>query len=60
LRVAKIGLFYPYFLLQLCKIISIYRMSIIPASELIINNRGAIYHVNCRPEEIANTIRNCW
>ncbi len=31
-------------------------MSIIAASELIINDRGAIYHVNCRPEEIANTI----
>ena len=31
-------------------------MSSIEASELIINNRGAIYHVNCRPEEIANTI----
>ncbi|HSN59973.1 MAG TPA: nucleoside phosphorylase [Ferruginibacter sp.] len=31
-------------------------MSSIAASELIINNRGAIYHVNCRPEEIADTI----
>ena len=31
-------------------------MSSIATSELIINNRGAIYHVNCRPEEIANTI----
>ena len=31
-------------------------MSSIAASELIINNRGAIYHVNCRPEEIASTI----
>ena len=31
-------------------------MSIIAASELIINNRGAIYHVNCRPEEIAEDI----
>jgi uridine phosphorylase len=31
-------------------------MSTIAASELIINDRGAIYHVNCRPEEIANTI----
>lgn len=31
-------------------------MSQIAASELIINSRGAIYHVNCRPEEIANTI----
>lgn len=31
-------------------------MGNIAASELIINNRGAIYHVNCRPEEIANTI----
>ncbi len=28
----------------------------IAASELIINDRGAIYHVNCRPEEIAHTI----
>lgn len=25
-------------------------------SELIINNRGAIYHLNVRPEELANTI----
>ena len=31
-------------------------MNSIAASELIINNRGAIYHVNCRPEEIAQTI----
>ncbi len=31
-------------------------MSIIPASELIINSRGALYHINCRPEEIAGTI----
>ncbi|MEO6404742.1 MAG: nucleoside phosphorylase [Ferruginibacter sp.] len=31
-------------------------MNSIAASELIINERGAIYHVNCRPEEIANTI----
>ncbi len=31
-------------------------MNPIAASELIINNRGAVYHVNCRPEEIANTI----
>lgn len=31
-------------------------MSTIAASELIINNRGAIYHVNCRPEEIATII----
>ncbi|MBP9099199.1 MAG: nucleoside phosphorylase [Ferruginibacter sp.] len=31
-------------------------MSSIAASELIINDRGAIYHINCRPEEIANTI----
>jgi len=31
-------------------------MSSIAASELIINNRGAIYHVNCRPEEIADTV----
>ena len=31
-------------------------MSSIAASELIINERGAIYHVNCRPEELANTI----
>jgi uridine phosphorylase len=31
-------------------------MNSIAASELIINKRGAIYHVNCRPEEIANTI----
>ena len=31
-------------------------MSFIAASELIINDRGAIYHINCRPEEIADTI----
>lgn len=31
-------------------------MNIIAASELILNNRGAIYHLNCRPEEIADTI----
>lgn len=31
-------------------------MQRIAESELIINNRGAIYHLNCRPEEIANTI----
>jgi uridine phosphorylase len=28
----------------------------IPESELIINNRGAIYHLNVRPEELANNI----
>lgn len=28
----------------------------IEASELIINDRGAVYHINCRPEEIAHTI----
>ncbi len=31
-------------------------MNPIAASEMIINDRGAIYHVNCRPEEIAHTI----
>lgn len=31
-------------------------MNSIAPSELIINNRGAIYHINCRPEEIAHTI----
>ncbi len=31
-------------------------MNRIEPSELIINNRGAVYHVNCRAEEIANTI----
>ena len=31
-------------------------MNPIPASELIINERGAIYHLNCRPEEIAHHI----
>jgi uridine phosphorylase len=31
-------------------------MSRIAESELIINDRGAVYHLNCRPEEIANTI----
>lgn len=31
-------------------------MASIAASELIINDRGAIYHLSCRPEEIARTI----
>jgi uridine phosphorylase len=31
-------------------------MQSIGASELIINDRGAIYHLNVRPEEIADTI----
>jgi uridine phosphorylase len=31
-------------------------MQRIAESELIINNRGAIYHLNLRPEELANTI----
>jgi uridine phosphorylase len=31
-------------------------MNRIAESELIINNRGAVYHINCRPEEIAGTI----
>ena len=31
-------------------------MGSIAASELILNDRGAIYHVNCRPEEIAKNI----
>lgn len=31
-------------------------MQSIAASELIINSRGAIYHLDVRPEEIANTI----
>ena len=31
-------------------------MQRIAESELIINNRGAIYHLDLRPEEIANTI----
>ncbi len=31
-------------------------MSRIAESELIINERGAVYHINCRPEEIAGTI----
>lgn len=31
-------------------------MNRIAESELIINNRGAVYHLNCRPEEIADTI----
>ena len=31
-------------------------MSQIAPSELIINNRGAVYHLNLRPEELANTI----
>ncbi len=28
----------------------------IAESELILTNRGAVYHLNCRPEELANTI----
>jgi uridine phosphorylase len=31
-------------------------MSIIAESELVLNNRGAIYHLDLRPEEIAHTI----
>jgi len=31
-------------------------MNRIPESELIINSRGAVYHLNTRPEEIAGTI----
>jgi len=31
-------------------------MKKIEDSELIINNRGAIYHLNVRPEELATTI----
>jgi uridine phosphorylase len=31
-------------------------MQRIAESELILNSRGAIYHLNCRPEEIAGTI----
>ncbi|MBS1512301.1 MAG: nucleoside phosphorylase [Bacteroidetes bacterium] len=31
-------------------------MSQIAPSELIINSRGAVYHLDCRPEEIASTI----
>ena len=31
-------------------------MQRIAESELIINNRGAVYHLDCRPEEIAQTI----
>ena len=31
-------------------------MSRIPESELIINSRGAIYHLNLRPEELASTV----
>ena len=31
-------------------------MNRIAESELIINSRGAVYHLNCRPEEIATTI----
>jgi len=31
-------------------------MQTIEPSELIVNNRGAIYHLDCRPEEIAHTV----
>src|SRR4030095_9570164 len=33
-----------------------YHMSRIAESELIINSRGAVYHLDLRPEEIAGTI----
>ena len=33
-----------------------YEMQRIPESELILNSRGAIYHLNLRPEELANDI----
>lgn len=33
-----------------------FQMTRIAESELIINSRGAVYHINSRPEEIANTI----
>lgn len=32
------------------------KMNKIEASELIINNRGAVYHLNLRPEELASTV----
>jgi uridine phosphorylase len=35
-------------------------MNRIAESELIINNRGAAYHINCRPEEIAGTDNYRW
>ena len=31
-------------------------MNSIAASELIINQRGAVYHINTQPEELAHTI----
>lgn len=31
-------------------------MNTIPESELIINNRGAIYHINLTPDELADTV----
>lgn len=31
-------------------------MNVIESSELIVNNRGAIYHLNLRPDEIGDTI----
>ena len=34
-------------------------MNIIPESELIINNRGAIYHLDVRPEELASYSYYC-
>jgi uridine phosphorylase len=55
MNVAKIG----DFLIRFCTKFGIqflFFMNSIAASELIINDRGAIYHLNCRPEEIANTI----
>ena len=33
-----------------------YLMLTIPESELIINNRGAIYHLDVRPDELADTV----
>ncbi len=40
---------------EICLPIDIY-MNRIAESELIINNRGAVYHLNLRPEELATTI----
>jgi uridine phosphorylase len=41
---------------DICALEDIVMRNVIAASELILNSRGAVYHLNLRPEEIANTI----
>ena len=42
--------------LRLIFIIYINKMTRIAESELIINRRGAVYHLDLRPEELASTV----